>query len=105
MASRGESSRTESPNQLPRPNKRRLYVAADVNGEQDDDDDDGDGPLLDDDECCQNIQFKSQLDRQIVDGTKASECNPIGWKVEGGKKGQRLIGTTRNPIIPISFEC
>ena len=45
-------------------------MAAAVNGEQDDDDDDGDGPLLDDDECCQNIQFKSQLDRQIVDGTK-----------------------------------
>jgi hypothetical protein len=51
VASRGESSRTESPNQLPRPSNRRLYVAAAVSGEHDDDEDDGDGPLLD--ECCQ----------------------------------------------------
>lgn len=47
VASRGESSRTESPNQLPRPNKRREYVNPAVDGEHDDDDDDGEGPLFD----------------------------------------------------------
>ena len=69
VASRGESSSTESPNQLPRPSNRRLYDTPAISGEQEEDDDDGEGPLF---ECYSTdggtkrelIQRNESIDRK-----------------------------------------